>query len=352
MRFRAAVLCILALAACDHSAPFQPVPYAPTGPLGGGAVVRLTYSAGQDQQPAWEPGGRILYSRERLDRTDRDHCIARMPGDGGAIAAELCDRQPLAGDSTDAYAWPAPAEDGSGRIAYTRATSPTALGGLTPHDQQLVVGTFDPLVPARVLVGIPYQGPSGRGHEAVAQIRWLTPTSLVYVGQRVFYFTPCQGCATDTIPTGLELVRMDLATATPVLEMLPGSDLASSVAVAGSDTVYFTVDGDSRVQRLLLSTGALTVVHDFGTIVRDVQVAGNRLVVVGGGAVSFGNDSVEGPVQRDGGGDLIVFNLTTGLVDGTVPGTYRHPALVPSGTRVVVEGVSGRTTDLWEVALP
>jgi hypothetical protein len=352
MRFRLRPLCVLALAACDHTAPFRPVSYAPTGPLDGGALVRLTFSAGQDLDPVWESGGDILYSRERFDRSDRDRCIARLPGAGGAVTGELCDRQALSEDSTDAYAWPAPATDGSGRIVYTRATSFTGLGSLAPHDQQLVVGSFDPLGPVRVLASIPYQGPSGRGHEAVAQIRWLTPTSLVYVGQRVFYVTPCQGCLTDTIPTGLELVRLDFATTTPVLEMLPGSDLASSVAVAGSDTVYFTVDGDSRVQRLLLSTGALSVVHDFGTIVRDVQVAGHRLLVVGGGAVSFGNDSSQGPVQRDAGGDLIVLNLTTGLVEATLTGSYRHPALAPSGTRVVAEVVNGRSSDLWEVTLP
>jgi hypothetical protein len=352
MRIRASLLCVLALAACDHTAPFSPVPYAPTGPFSGGATVRLTFSAGQDQQPAWEPSGTILYNREHLDRSDRDRCLARLPGAGGAVTGELCDRLAFSGDSTDAYAWPAPAADGSGRIAYTRATSLTALGNLAPHDQQLVVGTFDPLAPAHVLTSIPYQGPSGRGHEAVAQIRWLTPTSLVYVGQRVLYDTPCRGCVTDTIPTGLELVRMDFDTPTPVLEMLAGSDLASSVAVAGSDTVFFTVNGDSRVQRLVLSTSALSVVHDFGTIVRDVQVAGDRLLVVGGGAISFSNDSLRGPVQRDGGGDLIVWNRTTGLLEATITGRYRHPALAPSGDRLVAEVVSVRTTDLWEVTLP
>jgi hypothetical protein len=353
MRFHSGLWCVLALAACDHTDPFRPAPYGAVGPLDSGPVERLTFSAGQDLQPVWEPGSRnVLYARERLDRSDRDHCVTRLPGDGGSITGQLCDQQPAAGDSTDAYAWPAPAGDGSGRVAYTRATSLTALGSLAPHDQQLVVGTFDPLVPARVLLGIPYQGPSGRGHEAVAQIRWLTPTSLVYVGQRVFYNSLCSSCPVDTIPTGLELVRLDFTAATPVLQMLPGSDLASSVAVAGSDTVYFTVDGDSRVWRLLLSSSALGVVHDFGTIVRDVQVAGARLVVVGGGVISFSNDSVRGPVQQDGGGDLLVLNLTSGLLETTIQGRYRHPALSPSGDRVVTEVVTDRTTDLWGVTLP
>ena len=148
---------------------------------------------------------------------------------------------------------------------------------------------------------------------------------------------------------------MDLNTPTPVLEVLPGSDLASSVAVAGGDTVYFTVDGDWRVFRLVLSANLLSVIHDFGgPIARDVQVAGTTLVAVVGGDVSFTYDSDLQPVQRDGGGVLHRVNLTTGddvtLTDPSL--AFRHPALAPSGTLVVAELVTGRTTDLWAVKLP
>src|SRR5207245_5348898 len=127
-------------------------------------------------------GSGSLSSRERTDRYDRDRCVARLPAGGGAITGELCDRIPASDDSTDAYQWPAPAADG--RLVYVRATSLTALGSLAPHDQQLVLGTFDGSVAVRVLLSIPYQSPSGRGHEAVAQIRWLSATTLVSVGHR------------------------------------------------------------------------------------------------------------------------------------------------------------------------
>jgi hypothetical protein len=352
---RHGLLLLAGLAACEHTAPFGPGgPYAANGPLGAGAPLRLTYSPGQDRMPASLPDGSgILYSRERIDRRDLDWCVARMPAGGGSLTAELCDRLPAADDSTDAYQWPAPASDG--RLAYVRATSPTGLGGIAPYASQFVLGTLDGSRPAQVLRSIPYQAPSGRGHEAIAQVRWLTPSTLVYVGQRVTYIIPCGGCPVDTIPTGLELVRMDLATLPPTLSIVPGTDLASSVAVVGADTVYYTVNGDSRVFRRALSTGDTAVVYDFGgPIVRDVQVVGARLVAVVGGSVSFTTDSVLGPVQRDNGGTLHLVDLTTGvdlvLTNPTLG--FRAPALMPGGKQVVAELVTGRTTDLWMVTFP
>ena len=127
------------------------------------------------------------------------------------------------------------------------------------------------------------------------------------------------------------------------------------MAVAGSDTVYYTTNGDSRVYRLVLPTETITVVHDFGArIVRDVQVAGGRLVAVVGGSVSFTTDSVLGPVQRDGGGVLYLVDLVS---DVAVPLTsdsefFRHPALSPGGDRLVAEMITGGTSDIWAVRLP
>ncbi len=350
---RLGLLLIAGLAACEHSSPFHPGTYAPTGPLGSGSPLRLTYNPGQDLTPVWLPDGSgILYSRERVDRPDLDRCLARLPAGGGAITGELCDLIPAADDSTDAYQWPAPAADG--RLVYVRASSPTALRGLAPHDQQLVLGTFDGSAAVRVLIGIPYQSPSGRGNEAVAQIRWLNATTLVYVGQGVVYPRACGRCPADTVTTGLELVKMNVSPPIPTLDTLPGTDQASSVAVVGSDTVYYTRNGDSRVYRLALSSGTTTVVHDFGgPIVRDVQVAGSRLVAVVGGNVSFTTDPLLGPLQQDGGGVLHLVDPTLGDVTLTDPSlVFRHPALAASGKQVVAELVTGRTTDLWAVSLP
>ena len=158
--------------------------------------------------------------------------------------------------------------------------------------------------------------------------------------------------AVDTLRWGQEIVKADWGGPVPVFAMLPGSDQASSVAVAGSDTVYYTTNGDSRVYRLVLSTEAITVVHDFGLagIARDVQVAGGRLVAVVGGSVSFDNDPLIGPVQRDGGGTLYLVSLATGVQRALTSGVelFRHPALSPAGDRLVTEMITGGSSGIGE----
>ncbi|HEY1126999.1 MAG TPA: hypothetical protein VGF83_04500 [Actinomycetota bacterium] len=151
-------------------------------------------------------------------------------------------------------------------------------------------------------------------------------------------------------------MRLDFRGPVPVLTMLPGTDQASSVALAAPDTLYFTINGDSRVFRLSLSTDSIGVVHDFGSggIARDVQVAEGKLVAVVGGNVEFFVDPVVGAIQRDFGGPLVLVDLGTGAESPVGPSdlTFRHPSLQPSGTHVVAELVSGRATDLWLLEVP
>src|SRR2546428_8270258 len=90
---RLGLLLIAGLAACEHTSPFHGGSYAPTGPLGSGSPVRLTYNPGQDLTPVWLlDGSGILSSRERTDRDDRDRCVARLPAVAGAVTGYVCDR--------------------------------------------------------------------------------------------------------------------------------------------------------------------------------------------------------------------------------------------------------------------
>lgn len=341
----------LVVASCGHEAALTPGVYTPNQPAGGGALVRLTFNPGQDLSPGWLPDGSgFLYTVERIDREDLDRCLALLPAAGGTIEREICDRPPGADDSVNAFVAPAPSSDG--RLAFVRATAPLTVGWpVAPYAQQLVVAPWDQPDRARVLRTIPYPGPSGRMHQAVTQVRWLGDSALVYVGQKVDYSAPCAGCELDTLPTGLEVVKLDFSGSAPVLTMLPGTDQASSVATAGDDTVFFTLNGSSRVFRLQVSIEALEVVHDFGpgNIARDVQVAAGRLLAVVGGNVSYGDVPGLGPVQRDGGGVLVLVDLASGGENALTPPTafYRHPALAPDGRHVVAEQVFGRTTDLY-----
>jgi len=352
-RRRPVLLAAAILAGCEHTQPFHLPDYgAPPPPAG--AQTRLTYNFGQDRSPAWLPeGGGFYYSRQRLDRADGDWCLALMPADGGGIRREICDVIPAAEDSTDA--WQSPGPGPGGRIAYVRSTSYAPLNRIAPDRTELVAGTLADPASAAVLKVLPGLAPSGRGYEMASQVRWLGPTSIVYLAERVVYFAACHGCPVDTLRTGLEIVKADWGGPVPVFAMLPGSDQASSVALVGTDTVYYTTNGDGRVFRLVLSTEAISIVHDFGArIARDVQVAGRRLVAVVGGSVSFTTDTVIGTVQRDGGGVLYLVDLDT---DIAVPLTsdvefFRHPALSPDGNRLVAEMITGGTSDLWAVRLP
>jgi hypothetical protein len=108
------------------------------------------------------------------------------------------------------------------------------------------------------------------------------------------------------------------------------------------DEVYFTLGGDSRVYRKQLSTGDVTVVHDFGAagFARDVHVVGNRMAAVVGGRVAFAVDPSLGPTQWDSGGVIHVVNLQDGddmILEAPGPGLSRRPQLSPSGTAVLAE---------------
>ena len=342
---------------CTHDQPMSVGSFTPSGPRGSVVPVRLTYNPGEDLGPVWLPDGNgFFYTMERLDESDQDRCLVLMPAGGGSIAREICDHTPAAVDSVDAFSAAAIAPDG--RLVYVRATASLAAGWpVAPHDQQLVLGMLaDPFTVRVLLPSIPYPGPSGRIHQGVAQVRWLDDSSLVYVGQQVSYPAVCMSCVLrDTLASGLEIVRLDFGSPNPVLRVLPGTDQASAVAVAGSDTLFFTVNGDTRIFRLTLANDSVTVFHDFGSgnIARDVQADAGRVIAVVGGNVSFTPDSVVGGIQRDSGGTIVLVDPASGSETSIAAGRlFRHPALSPDGQRIVAESYAGRATDLWLLETP
>ena len=114
-------------------------------------------------------------------------------------------------------------------------------------------------------------------------------------------------------------------------------------AGGNADEIYYTLSGDSRVFRQTLSTGAVTVVHDFGAagIARDVHVVGNRMAAVVGGRVAYGIHPSFGPTQWDSGGVLHVVDLPSGT-DATLdgPGLFRRPQVSPCRLRRRGRGLS------------
>ncbi len=173
----------------------------------------------------------------------------------------------------------------------------------------------------------------------------------MYLAERVDYGRTCgisSICADwDTTTTGVDVARLDLDDPSALPRLVPGSDYASGVSVgATDDEVYYTLLGDTRVYHQVLSTGAVSVVHDFGStgVARDVDVVGNRMAAIVGGRIAFGTDPAFGPTQWDSGGVLHVVDLqaaTDETLDG--PGLFRRPQISPSGTAIVAEGYAVNT---------
>jgi len=352
LRFAIAVTVVLV--ACEHAAPFRPGEYGPHGPLVGGNPTRLTYNPGQDLIPAWLPDGSgIVYTAERLDRNDRDRCLAFMPGTGGAISGYAC-RTTASDDSLNVF------EDAaiSGRdtVVYVRASMDRSLPGVGPDAQQLVVAPVADPGDARVLQVIPFTAPWGTTYDALSHIAWLGPGRVAAVGERVTYPKACRTCVIDTVRTGLGILIVDFAGATPQLTHLVEGDSASSLAADRSgDTLYFTRDGDSRVYRHMFSSGATDTLYDFlFGIARDVSVATGRLAAIVGGAVSYTVDSILGGSQPDHGGSLFLMspgNPPTQI--GDPAWLFRRPAVSPDGTHLVVAAWNAApTADLWLYQLP
>jgi hypothetical protein len=342
-----------ALGACEHSAPFRPEAYGPTGPLGAGSPLRLTFNPGQDLVPAWLPNGSdIVYTAERPDRADRDRCLGFMPAAGGAISRYAC-RTTAADDSLNVFE--EAAFSGGDSVVYVRASTERFVPGIGPDAQQLVVAAADPN-DARVLQSIPFTAPWGTTYDALSHIAWLGPSRVAAVGERVTYPRACSSCVADTVRTGIGIVIVDFAAAAPVLTRLADGDSASSLAAAANgDTLYFTRDGDSRVYRHAFASGLTDTLYDFGFgIARDVSVANGRLTAVVGGAVSYAVDSVLGGSQPDHGGPLyLVVAGGPPAQIGDPASLYRRPAFSPDGRRLVVAAWNvSATADIWLFQLP
>jgi hypothetical protein len=323
-------------AACNHSSPFQPEPYPPAPPVSSLLPRRLTFNLGDDRTPSWLPDGSgIIYSSEREDRPDHDRCLAILPREGGTVRASFCQLHPIHDDSTDLME--APAVNPDGEIFFHRVVS--WVGQQKLGASALMLGRADDPVRAAPLQPLPYTAANGRVHSSIRTPQWIGPDSLVYLAEQLFYegstFLP------DTFYTGLDIMLLDMSAAGPVFEVIPGTDYASSVALGEPGVIYYTLGGDSRVFRRVLSTGAVTTAYDFGSgnVVRDVQVKGSKLVAVVGRSVLYRFEDAHGYVQRDEGGDLVFVDFAGGpsRLFSTDTVLFRHPMISPDGTRVVVE---------------
>jgi hypothetical protein len=350
-----AVALAATLTACDHTTPFAPGAYGPGAPRDSANPALLTLNVGVNERPVWlADGSSFYYTEQRADRPDHDRCLVLMPRDGGTITREICDNTAGGDDSLNVFETPAIAADG--RLALYETSTRIGVPQLSPNFSALGLTRLDRPVDVRVLQATTFFGPTSRPVNAISNIRWVTPTSLLFLGERTIYRF-CLGCVADSVRSGQEIDRIDIGGATPVVTALAGIDQASSFALVGGDSLFYTLNGDANVYLRVLPSVTDSVVHTFGGIVRDVSVAGGRLAAVVGGDVAFFYDSTQSVVvQVDHGGDLHVVTLATGA-DTMISDTLhtRRPALDPAGTRLVAEardGVNGDRSSLWLWKLP
>jgi hypothetical protein len=282
----------------------------------------------------------------------------------------LCGRTFDSRDSIDTYYEPSVGPTGD--ILFLRESSAFHL--TTPNGAALMFAPGGDLAAATVVQPYPYTATSGSIHSGITNIRWLDDDHAIYLAQDVQYVAPCRGCPLDTLRTGIELVEVDFSGPAPATRVLPNTSGVSSVSAGESpDFVYLTLNGDARVYRVQLSTGATEIVHDFATegIARDVQVVGTKLYAIAGGRVSFVIDPTLGNVQNDKAGHLWEVDLTDGSSRRLdVPERwFRRPAVSPAGSRLVAEAfithitscsppigcmdtTISRSADLWLFDLP
>lgn len=334
-----ALLLLLPLLGCGHTEPFSTPPTGTDQPFDPRPPVRLTFNLGPDRGAAWLPDGSgILYSSQQLGRRDHDVCLALIPPGGGRQRQLTCDLTPTGADTIDAIESPAPA--GDGRLAFVGLSS--HLDAIAPGSSGIYLGSVSDPTNRTTLRSVPYSIPGGPLHSGASQLRWLAATRLVYLGERVDFMQHCDRCVEwDTVTTGLNLVSLDVTQPGGTPQVIPSTDNASGLSLgANEDEIYFTLNGDARVYRRTLSTGAVSVAYDFGAAgtARDVHVVGNRMAAVVGGRVTYGVDPRFGPTQWDSGGVLHVVDLQAGsdvMLDG--PGLFRRPQMTSSGSGVVVE---------------
>lgn len=352
-----AVASLLLAAGCAHGDSFTYTYDGNDGPLDPGPPVRLTYSPREDQYAGWAPNGSgLVYTFVDAGSGSGDRCLGLMPPAGGQITVVRCSATDGADDSTDSYNEATPVD----AAQYAWVELHTLRGRTVPDYGGIMLGALRQGSRPVKLTVIPYTAASGNVHYSASNLRRLSPTQLAYIGMDLVPRPPCLNCKPDTLVVWHEVMLLNTNGGAPI--MLPNSDQTSSIwPDASGGGVYYTVTGDNRVFHRLLAGGAADVVHDFGAlgIARDVSVAGNRLVAVVGGNVTYGFDGLLGaPLQFDSGGRLFSVNLTSGNEQELFLANtrFRRPAIAPNGQSVVAEGVdatsSNRQPDLWLFRLP
>lgn len=350
--------CTVLLLGCEHSQPFEHDPPWTERPHEPGLPSRLTYSAFDDVAPSWAPDGRaIVYTVTRSDggttprgERDADRCVAFLPPAGGQIYRQLCVNVAYSGRTDDAQQEPALGTNG--HLAFVRSSMPHAW---VPFGGAELVVTDSLGRHRRRLHPLPARASNGAWYHHASRLRWLDASRLLYVAEHIACTNRCE----EIVRRGVGVIEVTLASDPASVELLAGTEGATSFAPGEAGDLYLTRVNDSRVYRRT-ADGTVTAVWDAGagSIARDVVYRDQHLLVVAGGVVELVDDPFDDPDRGvghiDGGGILHAVDLADGTAEVVPLGDMlvRRPALSPGGGRVVVEAVGPDGTDLWLLELP
>jgi len=346
-RYTAALL-LLGLSACSQAEPFtnpdtnEPTAFDPTPP------VRLTYNPGPDVEPAFLPGGEIVFGFSRPGEPNEDQCLGALPNQGGTTVAESCPRTAGSRDSTERYgeARALTADTVALVVATRRAgrrTDDFAWIGRAPWRSAT---EFTPRV------RFPFTSTTGTVQFTPRYLSVVAPDVVVYVATETE--SACPGlafpCTDQVLVTyGTEVGEVALHDSTPPV-VLAGVERPTSIAPGPTPgSILFTLTADARVF-LREASGAITLfaVPSTSNAVRDPSLAGNLLVSVVNGDLGYYTLPDSSLVQDGAGGDLVLTDLTTGQSRLLAQGSWHRPYFSADGRQVVAEGDG----DIYRFDLP
>jgi hypothetical protein len=321
--------CLLVLAACGHTEPFD---YAPEerGPFEDGVPTRLTYDRGFDGPASWGPDGMVVYAYADPASRDKDTCLGVLPATGGARVRDVCEDPRATAQQTDVHDWPALSP--SGDLAYFHGVR---IGSYEAgfNAAQLSWRRADSPKEERLLATMPFPTVPGGPVviSAVRDLAWLPDGTVIFVGASEDLVQPCPVCDAVIVEHGRGVWRVDPATQLKVL--VPGTEEAIS-ATATEGAILFARRGDARVWRFDLASGtAAPFLEPGGPGEAPVRLAaGGPLLAVGLGPAEHVSDRV------------VLVDLRSGAVRDLLPADgvpYFRVLPDPSGERLLLETGAG-----------
>lgn len=341
----------LALLGCGHSPPFTTVDDRDTSPFLGIVPVRLTFDAGADIHPQWAGDGQsLLYSFERhLPGSEYpDRCLGALPAGGGQRRHQWC--WPSFDEFTRRDGIEVGAMSGDGRLFFVHHYG-AGVKQPNPHKGSAYLAPVDAIAFPTWLfdVLVPHPGASARWDYFLSPV-FTGPDEITGLGAAVTVDQRCPNCTFDTVYTGLDLVRVDLARPDE-MEILSRIGRATFLSWDRSvDRFFFARDG--RIETVPTDGGEATMVWQLPRspdlsdgVITGLAAGGGRLVVAyrwterGEVRNLFGVLAHDGTVQQ--------VEPMSGFPQ------WGEMALSPDGHRLVVERRDGNgERDLYLYELP